>query len=81
MSSPDILLEIRQLQDSPAEYTDLDYYSDTDSEYMLTAQQQWEESAKQISDLIHFVFFPLLGKFLGRRTAHVVWRHFAEWWF
>lgn len=61
--------------------TDIDYYSETDSEYELSAQEHWEESIKQVTGLVHYVMFPLLGKFLGRRTAHVVWRRFAEWWF
>lgn len=61
--------------------TDLDYYLDSDSEYALTAQQQWEESMKQITGLVNLVLFPLVGKLLGRRTAHFAWRRFAEWWF
>lgn len=59
--------------------SDSDYYSD--SEYGLSAQQHWEESVKQIRSLVNLVLFPLVGKVLGRRTAHVVWRHFANWYF
>lgn len=61
--------------------TDIDYYSELDSEYYLTAQEQWEESIKQIEGLVNFVIVPLVGKLLGRRTAHVLWRRFANWYF
>lgn len=74
-------LELHSSADIISDDTDFDYYSETESEYELTAQQHWEESFKQVTELVHFVLFPLLGKFLGRRTAHVAWRRFAEWWF
>lgn len=61
--------------------TDIDYYSELDSEYYLTAQEQWEESIKQVEALVHFVLIPLVGKLLGRRTAHILWRRFANWYF
>ncbi|KAF3985990.1 hypothetical protein FT663_05068 [Candidozyma haemuli var. vulneris] len=61
--------------------TDIDYYSESDSEYYLSAQEQWEESLKQIEGLVNFVLVPLIGKLLGRRTAHVLWRRFADWYF
>lgn len=61
--------------------TDIDYYSELDSEYYLTAQEQWEESLKQIEGLVNFVLVPLIGRLLGRRTAHAVWRRFANWYF
>lgn len=61
--------------------TEVDYYSDSGSEVGFSAQQQWEESIRQITGLVNFVLFPLIGKLLGRRTAHMVWRRFANWWF
>lgn len=54
--------------------------SDLDSDFALTAQQQWEESINQLTSLVNYVFFPYLGKFLGRRAAHTFWRRFADWW-
>lgn len=61
------------------------YYSSTasvssSSEYSLTAQEQWDESMKQIQALVSFVIFPLIGKLLGRRFSKIVWRRFANWW-
>ncbi|KAG2732564.1 hypothetical protein G9P44_004981 [Scheffersomyces stipitis] len=58
-------------------------YEDDDSEYSydLTAQEQWEESIKQIKGLINFIIFPLIGKVAGRRFSHLIWRRVAEWWF
>ncbi|ODV78200.1 uncharacterized protein CANTADRAFT_299083 [Suhomyces tanzawaensis NRRL Y-17324] len=60
---------------------DDDYESDSDDSFHLTAQEQWEESMKQIEGLISFVIFPLVGKVLGRRTSHIIWRRIANWWF
>lgn len=67
--------------DTENDDTDIDYYSELDSEYNLLAQEQWEESLKQIEGLVNFVLMPLIGRLLGRRTAHIVWRHFANWYF
>lgn len=67
--------------DSPQDDTDLDYYSETDSDYHLTAQQHWEESMRQITGLVNMVLFPLLGKLLGRRFAHMMWAKYATWYY
>lgn len=62
--------------------TEVDYYSDdSSSDFDLSAQEQWEESIKQITGLVNFVLFPIIGKLLGRRTAHILWLRFADWWF
>lgn len=67
---------------SDPEYSDLDYLdSESESEYGVSAQEQWEESIKQITGLVNYVLFPVIGKLLGRRTAHFVWLRFANWWF
>ncbi|SGZ50172.1 CIC11C00000000648 [Sungouiella intermedia] len=71
-------LDVGEINDNDTEF---DYYSDSGSEFELSAQEQWEESIKQVTGLVNFVLFPMIGKLLGRRTAHIVWRHFAEWWF
>lgn len=66
--------------------SDIDYDSDySGSEYSIgsyevSAQEQWEESMKQIQALLSFVLFPLIGKLLGRRFSKVIWRRFADWW-
>lgn len=67
----------------PAHDTDLEYESDTESEneYALSAQQQWEESIGVISELINHMLFPLIGKLIGRRVAHSVWKSVAEYLF
>lgn len=77
---PQRLYEL-DISDTNDNDTEVDYYSDSSSDFELTAQEQWEESVKQITGLVNLVLFPMLGKLLGRRTAHVVWRRFAEWWF
>mmetsp|Transcript_5043 Transcript_5043/g.5607 ORF Transcript_5043/g.5607 Transcript_5043/m.5607 type:complete len:85 (+) Transcript_5043:5667-5921(+) len=61
--------------------SDSQYYDDSSSEYELTAQEQWEESLKQINNFINLIIFPLLGKVIGRRFSHIIWRKFANWWF
>jgi hypothetical protein len=41
-----------------------------DEEYAL-AQQEWEESLKQLSQIVSAVFLPYLGKWFGRRYAYI----------
>lgn len=74
----------------PSEATDIEYESgsdveygyvsesDVDSEYALSAQQQWEESLEQITRLVKFVLIPYLGVYLGRFSARTIWRRVAE---
>lgn len=78
--SSDLLYDANSLNEIPHD-EDSDYYSETESEYDLTAQEHWDESMRQITGLVSFVIFPLLGKFLGRKSAHIIWRKFANWWF
>jgi hypothetical protein len=63
------------------EYSDDDYESENEYSYEMTAQQHWEESMKQVEGLLSFIIFPILGKVLGRRFSHLVWKRVAEWWF
>ncbi|QLL32002.1 hypothetical protein HG536_0C01700 [Torulaspora globosa] len=46
---------------------------------LLDAQQQWEESLEQLSKVLNWVLLPLIGKFMGRRTAKVIWQHVMEY--
>ncbi|KAM9896994.1 hypothetical protein OXX80_001153 [Metschnikowia pulcherrima] len=78
--SSELIYESSPLDDYSGE-EDSGYYSETESEYDVSAQEQWDESIKQITGLVNFVIFPLLGKLLGRRTAHIIWRKVANWWF
>ncbi|KAK6197929.1 uncharacterized protein RJT21DRAFT_53410 [Scheffersomyces amazonensis] len=71
-------------EDNESEYS---YYSDSedggdiDSEYQLSAQEHWEESIHQVRLLVNQIIFPLLGKVLGRRASHLIWKRVADWWF
>lgn len=68
--------------DSPLEFDDEYEFDDySESEYGVSAQEQWEESIKQITGLVNYVLFPVVGKLLGRRTAHFLWLRFANWLF
>ncbi|CAK9436394.1 uncharacterized protein LODBEIA_P09520 [Lodderomyces beijingensis] len=68
--------------DSDVSYSESYASSSYDSlQYQVSAQEQWEESVKQIQSLLNFVLFPLLGKLLGRRFSKFVWRRFADWFF
>ncbi|CEP63245.1 Mim2p LALA0_S07e05754g [Lachancea lanzarotensis] len=61
-------------EDDDDEYSDL-YTEDIDfEEHLLTAQQQWEESLEQLSQVLNWVLLPLIGKYLGRRTALGLWK-------
>lgn len=79
------LSEIIQSLDTYDTDTDIDYVSDseydTDDSYTLTAQEQWDESLRQINGLVNLLVFPLLGKVLGRRFSHMLWRRVANWWY
>lgn len=59
----------------------LDYSSESEYEYELSAQEHWEESVKQLTMLFSIVVFPLIGKLLGRRFSKIIWRRVANWWF
>lgn len=60
---------------------EIGYESDESSMYELSAQEQWEESMRQITGLINFIIFPLIGKVLGRRCSHMIWGKVSEWLF
>lgn len=69
-------------EDTDLEFSsDEDYESDDTDELKLSPQEQWEESLKQINSLVSFVIFPLIGKILGRRFSHTLWKRISEWWF
>lgn len=62
----------------------MDYDYETDSDYsgsVVSAQEHWEESVRQITGLINMVIFPLIGKILGRRFSKVIWARFANWYY
>lgn len=48
------------------EFSDISDYSD---DGYSDAQEQWEESLRQLEQLVGFVLIPLIGKFFGRRAA------------
>ena len=55
---------------------------DSDSEYskaLLAAQREWEESLDQLYRALQLVILPLIGKFLGRRAARLIWRSVATY--
>ncbi|KAI5950904.1 hypothetical protein KGF54_003978 [Candida jiufengensis] len=66
--------------DSDYNSTEDEIGSDSEDSYKLTAQEQWDESLKQITLLLSLVIFPLIGKLLGRRMSKFIWRRFANWW-
>lgn len=52
--------------DEDDDYTDEDYYG-----YQISdAQAEWEESLRQLEQLLTFVLIPVVGKFFGRRFAY-----------
>ncbi|CUS25037.1 LAQU0S25e00474g1_1 [Lachancea quebecensis] len=60
-----------------------EYIVDTDEEdyesQLLSAQQQWEESLEQLSQVFNWILLPLVGKYLGRRTALRVWKNVMQY--
>lgn len=70
---------------------DVDTGEEGDSEYgtdeiddilqsqLLEAQQHWEESLEQLNKVLNWVLLPLVGKFIGRRMAKVIWKQVMEY--
>ncbi|KAJ6257330.1 hypothetical protein Dda_8219 [Drechslerella dactyloides] len=50
-----------------------------DTEHESDAEQEWQESLKQLELLLTMVIVPFAGKWLGRRCAFWVWARFMEW--
>ncbi|SCU87170.1 LAFA_0E05160g1_1 [Lachancea sp. 'fantastica'] len=71
--------EEEELDDEDINDSDL-YTDDMDFEQnLLTAQQQWEESLEQLSQVLNWVLLPLVGKYLGRRTALGAWKRIVTY--
>ncbi|SCW04228.1 LAFE_0H08900g1_1 [Lachancea fermentati] len=77
----DELTEDDELEEVDPLAYDYDYDSDEDDyeSQLLSAQQQWEESIEQLNQVLNWVLLPLIGKFLGRRTALRLWKRFMEY--
>lgn len=66
-----------QSGDETDEYTD----DDNDDAVMVEendSQQQWDESMEQLNKVCIFVIFPLLGKFVGKKVANIIWKRIAS---
>lgn len=84
-------LDLYEATDIEIDGEEVDTGEDGDSEYgsdevddilrsqLLDAQQQWEESLEQLSKCLNWVLLPLVGKYMGRRTARVIWQHVMEY--
>lgn len=65
--------------DSSEYPSDIELYGEPDINTQLAeAQRQWEESLAQLAKALNWVILPLLGKFLGRRTARAIWSSVAS---
>ncbi|KAJ8083904.1 hypothetical protein PM082_002671 [Marasmius tenuissimus] len=67
----------------PASVTDIDDSEDgsylPDDEYQLAqAQEEWEESLRQLQHLFSVVFLPLVGKWLGRKWSYWAYARYAR---
>lgn len=75
--------DVIQAGDESSEEDDFDYDTDEIDEVfesqLLSAQQQWEESLEQLNKVLNWVLLPLIGKFMGRRMAKVLWQHAMEY--
>ncbi|PPQ62998.1 hypothetical protein CVT24_006104 [Panaeolus cyanescens] len=50
---------------------------DSDEEYRL-AQEEWEESLRQLQQLFSIVLLPFFGKWLGRRWSHIAYARYLR---
>lgn len=46
-------------------------------EKLINAEKQWQESLEQLSHAINWLLLPLLGKYMGRKFARIVWSRVA----
>lgn len=54
--------------DLPQAYDDDEYYEDEDE--LSDAQAEWEESLRQLEDLVSLILVPFAGKFFGRKFSN-----------
>ncbi|KAH8153720.1 uncharacterized protein LAJ45_02533 [Morchella importuna] len=52
--------------------------SDSDGGYN-DAEEEWQESLRQLELLMGMVIVPFFGKWVGRRTAYWTWAKFMTW--
>ncbi|KAF9056488.1 hypothetical protein BJ165DRAFT_1522391 [Panaeolus papilionaceus] len=50
---------------------------DSEEEYKL-AQEEWEESLRQLQQLFSIVLLPFFGKWLGRRWSHIAYARYLR---
>ncbi|KAF9523610.1 hypothetical protein CPB83DRAFT_775206 [Crepidotus variabilis] len=50
---------------------------DSDEEYRL-AQEEWEESLAQLSQLVSVVLLPFFGKWFGRKVSHLAYARYLR---
>lgn len=62
------MASVSSLGSSSSSSSDSGY--DSDEEYRL-AQEEWEESLKQLQLLVSVVLMPFFGKWLGRKWSHL----------
>lgn len=55
--------------DSSLDSTSSDGGYDSEDEYAL-AQQEWEESLEQLTQLVSIVFLPFFGRWMGRKWSY-----------
>lgn len=69
------------IEEDDSEYSEYAYdeIDDVFESQLLDAQQQWEESLQQLNKVLNWVLLPLVGKFMGRRVAKVIWQHAMEY--
>ncbi|RKF78250.1 hypothetical protein GcC1_057029 [Golovinomyces cichoracearum] len=72
---------------SPASHSDDDYESlpssditnDTFSDEISDAQEEWENSLRQLDMIISMVIVPYVGKYFGRKFAIWSWAKCMHW--
>lgn len=78
----DVEVEVEEdIEGDDSEYSEYAYdeIDDVFESQLLDAQQQWEESLQQLNKVLNWVLLPLIGKFMGRRVAKVIWSRAMEY--
>ncbi|RPA87592.1 hypothetical protein BJ508DRAFT_410355 [Ascobolus immersus RN42] len=54
---------------------------DDSSDDEADAEEEWQESLRQLELFANIVLMPLVGKWVGRRCAYWIWGRVMEWKF
>ncbi|TQS37092.1 hypothetical protein Golomagni_02446 [Golovinomyces magnicellulatus] len=79
MSSSVSFTPISHSEDDYESLPSSDITDDTFSDDISDAQEEWENSLRQLDMIISMVIVPYVGKYFGRKFAIWSWAKFMHW--